>query len=103
VPRAKRLLKVAAILSSLLLVSGFILYRVRAHVIDGDEERGVGKATFLPGTKQSFTFPPEATTSEDGTSNKTDGESSAPTQEPSSGSVEKRPLFLPGTKQSPVD
>jgi hypothetical protein len=90
VNRAKSLLKVAAVVSSILLVVGFILYRVRAGLIVEPPK----EATFILGTKSSYMFKevpgPEGTVS-------------SSTETHSNSESDGKPVFLPGTKQSPVD
>ncbi len=96
-PRAKSVLKVAAVLSAILLVSGFILYRVRPHFLNADEQRP-DATTFISGTKSvsvvKSTYIIKDVPGLEGETPSTD-QSSPSSEKPNS-------IFLPGSK-SPCD
>jgi hypothetical protein len=92
-PRAKRLLRPAAIVTSLLLLGGFVCYR------SGLFNPG-STVIFMAGSKSSSTFNSIGAAHPSG----------EPVVSPPPGTEEQKPsgesekaIFLPGTKQAPVD
>jgi hypothetical protein len=93
VQRIKRLLKPAAIITSLLLVAGFVCYRSGVF-------NPRAAASFFAGSKSASTFNNVGAARP----------SSESADSPSPGTEEQKPagesekaIFFPGSKQSPVD